>query len=93
MYIYIYTYIYVYIYIYIYIYPSTCIVEFIDSVIIELQHFFHKGRSYSSNPMRLIIIKHQLFLTTFNRHSNHAQSKIENRKKTVEKREKHRGKP
>ena len=83
----------VYIYIYIYIYPSTYIVEFIDSVIIELQHFFQKGRSYSSNPMRLIIIKHQLFLTTFNRHSNHVQSKIENREKTVEKREKHRGKP
>ena len=41
---------------------------------IKLRHLFQKGRSYSSNPMILIIIKHQLFLTTFNRHSNYVTS-------------------
>ena len=43
---------------------------------IKLRHLFQKGRSYSSNPMILIIIKHQLFLTTFNRHSNYVTSII-----------------
>ena len=43
---------------------------------IKLEHLFQRGRSYSSNPMILIIFKHQLFLTTFNMHSNHVTSII-----------------
>ena len=37
--------------------------KFIDIRIIKIQHLFRRGRGYSSNPMILIIIKHQLFLT------------------------------
>ena len=48
----------------------------IDSRIIKLQHLFQKGKSYFSNPMILIIIKHQLFLATFNRHSNYVTTTI-----------------
>ena len=41
---------------------------------IKLQHWFQKGRNYSSSPMILIIFKHQFFLITFNTHSNHVTS-------------------
>ena len=43
---------------------------------IKLQQLFQRERSYSSNLMVLIIIKQQLFLITFNRHSNHLTSLI-----------------
>ena len=43
---------------------------------IKLQYLFQEGRSYSSNPIILIIFKHQLFLTMFNIHSNHVTSII-----------------
>ena len=41
----------------------------INRGIIKLQHLFQMDRSYGSNPMILTLIKHQLFLTTFIRHS------------------------
>ena len=50
--------------------------KIINIGITKLQHLFQKRRSYYSNPMVLIIIKHQLFLTTFNRHSNQVASII-----------------
>ena len=43
---------------------------------IKFQHLFQRGRRYSSSPWILIIFKHQLFLTTFNMHSNHVTSII-----------------
>ena len=48
----------------------------INRGIIKLQHLFQIDRSYASNPMILTLIKHQLFLTTFIRHSYHVTSII-----------------
>ena len=59
-------------------FSSQCFRELliINSGIIKLQHLLQKGRCYASISIMLIIMKHQLFLTTFNRHSNYMTSII-----------------